>query len=149
MITRSLVTGAMLGALALSGLSASGTLAATNEAAKQDATTTFSVYLPLTHTSALEQLLSEQTDSTSSHYHKWLTPAEFKQRFGPSQTAFASARASLESAGLTVVAEHTQSLTVQGSVAAVERLFSTQLSQAKTNAGKMRWAASHHGQLNL
>jgi subtilase family serine protease len=150
MISRSLVTGAMLGALVLSGLSASGTLAATNDAAaKQDATTTFSVYLPLTHASALEQLLSEQTDSTSSNYHKWLTPAEFKQRFGPSQAAFASARASLESAGLTVVSEHTQSLTVQGSVAAVERLFSTQLSQAKMHNGKMRWAASHHGQLNL
>ena len=149
MITRSLVTGAMLGALALSGLSASGTLAATHDAAKQDATTTFSVYLPLTHTNALEQLLSEQTDSTSSNFHKWLTPAEFKQRFGPGQSAFASARASLESARLTVVSEHAQSLTVQGSVAAVERLFSTQLSQAQTHNGKMRWAANHHGQLNL
>jgi subtilase family serine protease len=149
MISRSLVTGAVLGALALSGFSASGTLAATNDAAKQDATTTFSVYLPLTNTNALEQLLSEQTDSTSSNYHKWLKPAEFKQRFGPSQAAFASARASLESAGLTVVSEQTQSLKVQGSVAAVERLFSTQLSQAKTNNGKMKWAASHHGQLNL
>lgn len=150
MISRSLVTGAMLGALVLSGLSASGTLAATNEAAtKQDATTTFSVYLPLTNTSGLEQLLSEQTDSTSSNYRKWLSPAEFKHRFGPSQAAFASARASLESAGLTVVAEHTQSLTVQGSVAAVERLFSTQLSQARTHNGKMRWAAAHHGQLTL
>ena len=153
MISRSQVTGAMLGALVLSGISGSGALAATAEAAataaKQDATTTFSVYLPLTNTSTLEQLLTEQTDSTSPSYHKWLTPAEFKQRFGPSQAAFASARASLESAGLTVVSEHTQSLTVQGSVAAVERLFSTQLSQAKTHNGKMRWAASRHGQLNL
>jgi len=150
MITRSLATGAMLGAIVLSGFSASGALAATSEAtANQDATTTFSVYLPLTNTTALEQLLSEQTDSTSTNYHKWLTPAQFKQQFGPSAAAFASARASLESAGLTVTAEHTQSLTVQGSVAAVEKLFSTQLVQTRTSDGKTKWAASHYGQLNL
>ena len=147
MISRSLVTGAVLGALALSGLSSSrSTLAATSDAA---AVTTFNVYLPLTHTDALDELLSQQTDATSLNYHKWLTPAQFKQQFGPSPAAFASARASLESAGFTIVAEHTQNLTVQGSVAAVEKLFATQLVQAKTPAGKLKWAASHHGQLNL
>src|SRR5690242_15960157 len=138
MISRSLVTSAVLGALVLSGISASGALAATNDAATtQDATTTFNVFLPLTNTDTLETLLSEQTDITSANYHKWLTPAQFKQRFGPSPSAFASARASIESAGLTVVAEHAQSLTVQGSVAAVERLFSTQMVRTKTSNGKM------------
>jgi subtilase family serine protease len=150
MISRSLVTSAVLGALVLSGVSASGALAATNDAATtQDATTTFSVYLPLTNTEALETLLSAQTDSNSPSYHKWLTPAQFKQRFGPSPAAFASAQASLESAGFKVLAEHTQSLTVQGPVAAVERLFSTQLVQTRASNGKMKWAAMHHGQLNL
>src|ERR1700754_4808657 len=116
MISRSLVTGAVLGVFALSGLLSSGnTLAApAGDAASQDGTTTFNVYLPLTHTDALEELLSQQTDITSINYHKWLTPAQFKKQFGPSSTAFASARASLESAGFTIVAENTQNLAVRG-----------------------------------
>jgi subtilase family serine protease len=150
MISRSVITGALLGALALSTLSSSGTtLAAVTAAASQDATTTFNVYLPLTHTDSLEDLLSQQTDTTSVNYHKWLTPAQFKQQFGPGAAAFASARASLESAGFTIVAEHTQNLTVQGPVSAVSKLFSTQLVKVKTREGKMKWAAAHHGQLNL
>jgi subtilase family serine protease len=151
MISRSLVTGAMLGVLTLSGISASGnTLAASAEATTStEATTTFNVYLPLTHTDTLEELLSQQADPTSVNYRKWLTPAQFKQRFGPDPAAFASARAALESAGLTIVAEHTQNLTARGTVAAVQRAFATQLTQARTHNGKMKWAASHHGQLNL
>ena len=150
-MSRSLVTGAVLAALALSGLSSSGnTLAATSgDVASQEATTTFNVYLPLTHTDELEDLLSQQTDTTSINYRKWLTPAQFKQRFGPGAASFASARASLESAGFTVIGEHTQSLTVQGPVSAAAKLFSTQLVTAKTADGKTKWAATHHGQLNL
>lgn len=117
--------------------------------ADQNATTTFNVYLPLTNTSALEDLLSEQTDSNSPKYHKWLTPSQFKQQFGPSAASFAAARAVLESAGFTVVAEHTQNLTAQGPLAAVEKLFSTQLKQAPSRNGNMHWGAANHGQLNL
>jgi len=124
-------------------------MAATNEPASQDATTTFNVYLPLTHTDALEELLSQQTDSASPNYRKWLTPDQFKQRFGPSPTAFASARAALENAGFTVLAEHTQNLTVQGPIAVVEKLFATQLVQTRMHNGAMKWAAANHGQLNL
>jgi subtilase family serine protease len=41
-------------------------------AAEQNAVTHFTVYLPLTNRAALDQLLSDQTDSTSSRYHQWL-----------------------------------------------------------------------------
>lgn len=34
--------------------------------------------------SALERLLSEQQDPTSTNYHKWLTPEEYADRFGTS-----------------------------------------------------------------
>ncbi len=144
MIVRSLVTGAVLGALALSGLSSSASAAATD----QD-TTTFNVFLPLTHTDALEQLLTQQTDPTSLSYHHWLTPAEFKRQFGPSPATFAAAREALESAGFTVTAEHTQHLTAQGPVTAVEKLFSTKLTQVKTHGGHVKWAAANHGHLTL
>src|SRR5581483_363572 len=149
MIIRTVLTSATLGADLLSGISSSDCKTATKEPASQDATTTFNVYLPLTHTDALEELLSQQTDSTSPNYHKWLTPGQFKQQFGPSPTAFASARAALENAGFTVVAEHTQNLTVQGPVAAVEKLFATHLVQTTTHNGALKLAAANHGQLNL
>ena len=149
MIIRSVLTSATLGVVLLSGLSAPVCQAATNESVSQDATTTFNVYLPLTHTDALDELLSQQTDATSPNYHKWLKPEQFKQRFGPSPTAFASARAALENAGFTVLAEHTQNLTVQGPVAAIEKLFATQLVQTPMRNGAAKLAAANHGQLNL
>jgi len=34
---------------------------------------------------ALEQLLADQQNSASLHYHEWLTPEQFGQRIGPSQ----------------------------------------------------------------
>lgn len=148
MIIRSLITGAVLGALVLARISSSTAADATEAAAGQD-TTTFNVFLPLTHTDALEELLSQQTDSTSPSYHHWLSPAQFKQQFGPSPAAFAAAREALESAGLSVIAEHTQHLTAQGPVSVVERLFSTQLTPAKTQSGHLKWAAANHGQLTL
>ena len=84
MITRSIFTGALLGALVVSGISSRDSAMAATEAGAQNATTTFNVYLPLTNTDSLEQLLSQQTDSNSPNYHKWLTPAQFKRQFGPS-----------------------------------------------------------------
>ena len=149
MTIRSMFTGALLGAVVVSGISSGSSAVAATSVADQNATTTFNVYLPLTNTAALEDLLSQQTDSNSPNYHKWLTPGQFKQQFGPSSTSFAAARAALEGAGLTIVAEHTQNLTVLGSVAAVEKLFSTQLKQVPSRNGNMHWGAANHGQLNL
>lgn len=139
MTIRSMFTGALLGAVVVSGISSGSSAVAATSVADQNATTTFNVYLPLTNTAALEDLLSQQTDSNSPNYHKWLTPGQFKQQFGPSSTSFAAARAALEGAGLTIVAEHTQNLTVLGSVAAVEKLFSTQLKQVPSRNGNMHW----------
>jgi subtilase family serine protease len=148
MTIRSLLAGAELCALALAGLSLSqGASAGVSTA--DETTTTFNVYLPLTHTTALEDLLQQQVDSSSPNYRHWLTPAQFKEQFGPSPAAFASARAILESAGFTVLSEHTQNLTVQGPVGAAEKLFATQLQQVKTGNGAMKWTAADHGRLNL
>ena len=146
---RPLLTGAMLGALTLSAISLPRHAAGATAPAEASATTTFSVYLPLTHTDALEQLLRDQTDSNSSRYHQWLTPGEFKRQFGPSAADFAKARTLLETAGLTILAENTQNLRAQGSVSAVERFFSTQLHQVTLKGGHAKWAAADHGRLNL
>ena len=110
-------------------------------AADPSTTTHFSVFLPLRNTAALEQLVADQTNSSSPSYHKWLTPAEFKSRFGPNQDAVQRVIHRLEGAGFTVTAQHTQSIEVTGPVGNVEALFSTRLNQVKTRNGKIRLSA--------
>jgi subtilase family serine protease len=150
---RSLMTGAVLGALALLAFSLPGTAAETRlvplGAADQSATTHFNVYLPLTHTESLEQLLRDQTDSKSASYHQWLTPREFKEKFGPNPADVARLKGMLVASGFRVVGERTQSLQVEGTVAAVERLFSTHLERVQTKQGLVKLAAANHGHLNL
>src|ERR1700677_2584246 len=106
------------------------------------AVTHFSIYLPLTHTDVLEQLLSNQTNPSSSSYHQWLTQAEFKAQFGPDGSDVAKVTAALLGAGFTVTAEHSQSLEVEGPVSAVNQMFSTQLMQVRIARGLMKFAAS-------
>lgn len=113
-------------------------------AADPSSATHFSVYLPLTNQAALEQLVNEQTDSASPNYHKWLTPAEFKSRFGPSPADVARVSARLEAGGFTITAVHTQSIEVTGPVALVENLFSTRLNQMRTKRGQIRFSAANH-----
>jgi subtilase family serine protease len=113
-------------------------------AADPSATTHFSIFFPLRNTAALEQLVSDQTNSSSPSYHQWLTPAEFKSRFGPDPSSVANVIARLEAAGFTVTAQHTQSIEVTGPVATVEALFSTRLNQVKTRDGKIKLSAAAH-----
>jgi subtilase family serine protease len=112
-------------------------------AADPGATTHFSVFLPLTHQAALEQLVAQQTDPSSPSYHQWLSPAQFKAQFGPTPAAVAAVKARLQAAGFTITAEHTQSLEVQGPVATVEALFSTRLQQVRSANGHLHLAAAH------
>ena len=113
-------------------------------AANQNAVAHFNVYLPLTHTDALEQLLREQTDQTSANYHQWLTPAQFKAQFGPSRSDVAKVTGALLAAGFTITAEHTQSLAVEGPVSAVQSMFSTHLMQVRLPNGHMKLASAEH-----
>jgi subtilase family serine protease len=143
---RTVVTGAVVGALFAFTLLPQVVPAAvqaekTLGAADQNAVTHFNVFLPLTHTDALEKLLQAQTDSTSASYHQWLTPAQFKQQFGPNPTDVARAKELLQSEGFTIVSERTQSIEVQGLVANTERLFNTRLNRVQTKHGNIKLAA--------
>ena len=111
-------------------------------AADPNTPTHFSVYFPLTNQAALEQLVNDQTNSSSPSYHKWLTPAQFKAQFGPKPSDVAAVSARLEGAGFTITAVHTQSIEVTGTVADVEALFSTRLNQVRTHAGKIKLSAA-------
>lgn len=110
--------------------------------ADKNAIAHFNVYLPLTNRTALEQLLRDQTDSTSPKYHKWLTPAQFKAQFGPSRSDMAKVTAGLKAAGFTVVGEKTQNLEVEGSVSLVERTFSAHLLRMIGPNGNTKLAAA-------
>ncbi len=111
--------------------------------ADQDATTHFNVYLPLTHQDTLEQLLRDQTDSSSPSYHHWLTPEQFKAQFGPSPSDMLRMTAALQAAGFKVVGEKTQNLEVEGPVSAVEKMFATNLQQVRTPKGHIKFAAAN------
>ena len=146
---RSTAPGITLGAFTLASLALVQSAFAAKHmeslgAADQSAVTHFRVYLPLTHTDALEKLLQSQTDTASSNYHQWLTPAQFKQQFGPSRSDVAKAKQLLQSAGFKVVGENTQNLEVEGPVAAVEKMFNTQLERVQVKPGHMSLAAANH-----
>jgi subtilase family serine protease len=143
----SLVTGAMIGALGVMSFTLPHEASAASQvevlgAADQNAMTHFNVFLPLTHQDTLEQLLKDQTDSTSANYHHWLTPAEFKEQFGPSHADMATTTAALKAAGFTVTGEKTQSLMAQGPVNAVEKMFTVHLQLVKSETGKTKFAAA-------
>jgi subtilase family serine protease len=142
---RSAATSVALGALFVSiALVQSASAAKQPEslgAADPDTIAHFNVYLPLTHASELDALLQSQTDKTSPSYHQWLTPAQFKQQFGPSPADFAKTRQLLEAAGFTVVGEKTQNLEVEGSVSAVERMFNTRIERVQLKPGVVKLAS--------
>jgi subtilase family serine protease len=149
---RSVATGAVMGALFAFTLLPQVVPAAmqveTLGAADQNTIAHFSVYLPLTHTDALEKLLQAQTDSTSAGYHQWLTPAQFKQQFGPNPADVARTKALLQSEGFNIVSEKTQSIEVEGTVANAEKLFNTRLNRVQTKHGNIKLAAAE-GHVNV
>src|ERR1700727_371444 len=51
---------------------------------------------------ALQQLLAAQQDPKSPQYHKWLSPAQYGQRFGASDATLAAVTNWLKSNGLSV-----------------------------------------------
>lgn len=91
------------------------------------ATVEFEVFLPLRDSAGLDRLLATQQTRGSASYRKWLTPAQFAARFGPTPASMSHVRAALSAAGLQVTASHTRSLHVAGTAAQVNRAFQTTL----------------------
>ncbi len=104
-------------------------------AASPAANVQFDVFLPLQHSDQLDQLISSQHTSGSSQYQQWLSPQEFRNRFGPSSSQVATIAAALKPFGLQVTQTHSHGVKVQGSVAAVQSAFGVKLSQARSARG--------------
>ena len=83
------------------------------------------ISLPLRDQAALDRLLSEIYDPASTNYHRYLTPEQFAERFGPTEQDYQSLIKFAKTNGLTVTATHTNRalLDVSGSVATIEKVF--------------------------
>jgi len=80
----------------------------------------------------LETLLSEQQDPASPNYHRWLTPKQFGERFGPAPADLAAVKGWLVSQGFTVDEIAASGMTITFSspdVDTVERAFRTSIMQ--------------------
>ena len=77
----------------------------------------------------LNKLLAQQQERSSPNYHKWLTPAQFADRFGMSKGDISKAVSWLESQGFTVtsVANSRNQISFDGTVAQVELVFATEI----------------------
>jgi subtilase family serine protease len=78
---------------------------------------------------SLNNLLAQQQDRSSPNYHKWLTPAQFADRFAMTRADIHRIVAWLESRGFSVtsVANSRTQLSFDGTVAQIESEFSTEI----------------------
>ena len=90
---------------------------------------------------ALATLLREQQDSNSPNYHKWLTPAEFGARFGPSDHDLGIITSWLTSHGFAVVNVPPGRGVIQfsGTAAQIQGAFRTSIHSFEVR-GESHWA---------
>jgi uncharacterized protein (TIGR03437 family) len=79
----------------------------------------------------LDQLLTEQQTPGATNYHRWLTPEEYAQRFGLSDSDLAKVTEWLQSQGLTIasVARSRAWIAVSGTAGRIQSAFRTELHQ--------------------
>jgi subtilase family serine protease len=85
--------------------------------------------LPLRNQAGLDDLLNRLYDPDDLLYGQYLTPAEFTERFSPTQADYDAVVAFAKASGLTVVGTHPNRLVldVEGPSASVERAFGVHL----------------------
>jgi subtilase family serine protease len=101
-----------------------------------------------TQESALKQLLDQQQDRFSPNYHKWLTPEEFGQQFGPSLQDIQVITSWLESQGFQVagVSHGRTAIEFSGTAGQVQNAFRAAIHQFVVN-GEEHWANANDPQI--
>jgi subtilase family serine protease len=91
---------------------------------------------------ALEKLLAQQQDRSSSNYHKWLTPVEFGAEFGPSDQDIQTVTSWLASEGFRVhkVSNGRNVIDFSGTAGQVEAAFHTTIHRYVLPIGEQHWA---------
>jgi kumamolisin len=103
----------------------------------------FNLYLPILHRDQLETDLTAMHTPGSPTYHKWLTPAQFDERYAATPAQINAIVAQLNGLGLeaTPVAGHR--IHVSGTATAIEKAFSTTLFHAAYQNGNATIMSAH------
>ena len=90
---------------------------------------------------ALVKLLDDQQDKSSRDFHKWLTPEQFGQQFGPADSDIHAVTSWLEAHGFEVaqVSKGRSLIEFSGTAAQVKEAFHTGINKYVVN-GKAHWA---------
>jgi subtilase family serine protease len=113
--------------------------------APQEQQLEFDVILPLQNEAELDQLLAQQRDASSPNFQHWLTPQEFKSRYGANADSLARVVHHLQSNGLSIVREHAQGVRVRGGVSAVSAALGVSMEEHRV--GGVRRMQARHGQV--
>jgi hypothetical protein len=86
---------------------------------------TLAIGLPLRNQAELDQFLKDVVDPASPYYRQYLTPAQFAERFGPTEANYQALAGFFESNGLSVTATHPNRmiLDVSGTVVDIQSVF--------------------------
>jgi len=110
------------------------------------------VVLQLRDREGLQSLLREQYDPESALYHQWLTPAEFADRFAPTQQDFDRVVSFAKENGFAVVGgtRGSHEVQIRGTAAQVERAFNVKLNTYRDAVeGKTYFAADREPSVDL
>ena len=100
------------------------------------------VKLPLRNAAELESLTRVQSDPQSPEYHRFLSVAQFRERYGPLPDTMQSAADAIRASGLNVTERRSQRRPrVTASVADVERAFAVRMGVTRDARGGLRIAA--------
>jgi kumamolisin len=103
------------------------------------------IALQLNNESDLDNRIAQIYQSGSPSYHQFLTPADFKARYSPTEEQVAREKAFLEANGIAVqsVSDNRVLLSAQGSVSALNQVFGTELHQYLHTDGKLYFAPAY------
>jgi subtilase family serine protease len=93
------------------------------------------------NSAGLQSLLTAVSTPGSPQFRRYLTTAQFAQRFGASPAEVSAVQSALRADGLTVSAPEANGLTMSasGPTTAMERAFSTSLSQVRLHGGRVAY----------
>ena len=96
---------------------------------------------------ALRKLLDDQQDKTSPSYHRWLTPEQYGQQFGPTDTDLETITAWLQSHGFQVgTTRGRTALEFSGTAGQVQEAFHTTMHRYIVK-GEQHWANASDPQI--
>src|SRR6185369_11379943 len=100
----------------------------------------FRVYLGWTNADAAAALAQAVSDPNSSQYHQYLTPAQFRKQFAPSQSQVGAVQSWLKSQGFAVnyTPGNNHYVAAEGTVAQAVTAFATQFGMYKVNGKTVR-----------